>query len=152
MFEKKKTKEELQKEKERAKLKKAAKSVVKEQEIKKKRAERILDKDFVEKRLGYERKKDEKKAGLRDTYIQEVKDEVLSGEKDVFCNVILSSTFKLYALTSLLFIIAISITSFRFSFLSCPFTLNAGIRNKNMRIDVFDLINFGGNNLIPFTL
>ena len=73
MFEKKKSKEEIKKEKERAKLKKAAKGVVKEQELKKKRAERILDKDFVEKRLGYERAKDEKKAGMRDTYIQEVK-------------------------------------------------------------------------------
>jgi len=84
MFEKKKTKEEIEKEKARSKMKKKAEKYKKEQDLIKKRAERILDKDFVEKRLDFERKKDERKITIRDTRIAKMEDEILADEKETF--------------------------------------------------------------------
>ncbi len=84
MFEKKKSKEEIEKEKERAKMKKKAEKYKKEQDLIRQKAERILDKDFVERRLAFERKFDEKKLGLRDARVQAIQDEILADEKETF--------------------------------------------------------------------
>jgi len=84
LFEKKKTKEESEKEKARAKMKKKAEKYKKEQDLIKKRAERILDKDFVEKRLEFERKRDERKLLIRDGRIATIQQEILGDEKKTF--------------------------------------------------------------------
>lgn len=84
MFDKKKTKEDIEKEKARSKMKKQAEKAKKEQDLIKKRAERILDKDFVEKRLDFERKRDERKVTIRDTRITKMQDEILADEKETF--------------------------------------------------------------------
>jgi rubrerythrin len=84
MFEKQKTKEELEKEKARAKMQKKAERYKKEQDEIRRKAERILDKDFVERRLAFERRHDEKKMALRDARVQGLQDEILAGEKETF--------------------------------------------------------------------
>ncbi|TFF92989.1 MAG: hypothetical protein EU544_06555 [Promethearchaeota archaeon] len=84
MFEKKKSEFEKEKDKARKKLRKKAEKVKEEQDLKKKRAERILDKDFVERRLSFERKRDEKKKAKRDGFITEIEEEVLADQKETF--------------------------------------------------------------------
>ena len=84
MFEKKKSKEEIEKEKARAKLRKKAEKYKKEQDKIRQEAEKILDKDYVERRLAFERRHDEKKATLRDGRVQAIKEEILAGEKETF--------------------------------------------------------------------
>ncbi len=84
MFEKKKTKEEIEKDKERAKLQKKAEKMKKEQDLKKKQGERILDKNYVEGALQFERQRDEKRQAARDGIIAETEKQILSGEKKTF--------------------------------------------------------------------
>ncbi len=84
MFEKKKTKEELEKEKARNKMHKKAEKAKREQDERRKKAERILDADYVERRLTFERRRDEKKAAYRDGVIKSIRDEVLADEKETF--------------------------------------------------------------------
>ncbi|MHA1293623.1 MAG: hypothetical protein ACTSQJ_13270 [Promethearchaeota archaeon] len=84
MFEKKMTKEELEKEKLRKKLLKQAYKDKKMQDLKRKQAERILDKDFVERRLSFERRRDEKREAARDGKIAAITAEILADEKETF--------------------------------------------------------------------
>lgn len=84
MFEKKKTKEEIEKEKLRKKMLKKAQKDKKEADRIKEQAERILDENYVERRLAFERKRDEKKTAFRDGVIKEMTDEILADEKETF--------------------------------------------------------------------
>ncbi|MHA1146875.1 MAG: hypothetical protein ACTSR8_01365 [Promethearchaeota archaeon] len=84
MFKKEKSDLDKEKEKARKKLAKKAEKIKKEQDLKRKAAERILDKDFVERRLAFERKRDEKKSSLRDGLISEMEQEILADEKKTF--------------------------------------------------------------------
>ena len=84
MFKKKKDDFEKEKEKARAKLRKKAEKVKAKRDKKSKLAEKILDEEYVERRLEFERKKDKKFQTKRDTKIKEIRQEVLADEKDTF--------------------------------------------------------------------
>ncbi|MGQ4872970.1 MAG: hypothetical protein ACP6IY_02745 [Promethearchaeia archaeon] len=84
MFKKEKSEFEKEKEKAQKKLLKKAKKIKKLEDLKRKQAEKILDKEYVQRRLAIERKRDEKKAALRDGYIAKVEQEVLADEKETF--------------------------------------------------------------------
>ena len=78
------TKEEIEKEKARAKMRKKAEKYKKEQDLIREKAERILDKDYVERRLAFERRQDERKATLRDGRVQQIENEILADVTDTF--------------------------------------------------------------------
>lgn len=82
LFAKRKSELDKEKEKERKKLQKKAEKIKAEQDARRKEAERILDLDFVERRLAYEKKRDDKKTASRDGYLEEMTKEVLADQKE----------------------------------------------------------------------
>lgn len=84
MFKKEKEEDDKEKKKMEKKIRKKAMKVKKELDKKKKEAERILDMDYVERRLSFERKRDEKRSAYRDGVIHEMQEEILADQKDTF--------------------------------------------------------------------